>query len=107
MFNFVPAAVGELDGSLEVRPTGIEWARFPARATPWGAQVELELFERGTGTIDAVLSYDVRRFGTERAHRLASGFAGLLERLAHDPDVVLEALTSATPPSGMQASSPP
>jgi Condensation domain len=101
LFNFVPATLGDAGRGRFIRlPTRVESVRFPARAAPWGVQIDLELFERGTGSIDAVLTYNTRSVDAATAHRSPAGFPRLLARLAAEPDHVPDVLMSARHPRG-------
>lgn len=87
-FNFVPAeasaAQPRVPGTQRFPPEQIpiEWAKFPSRSSPWGVQIDLELWSRPSGGISAVLSHNRTTVPAADARALASTFAAILEAVS-------------------------
>lgn len=125
LFNFVPppsnASPSVLDDGPRLTPRSMlaDWAKFPARAAPWGVQLDLELWARPSGAIAGTLSYNADAFDAQTAVEATAAFARTLDAVSSDPNVALDALRrsgwswhsgrrvrSPTPRPGTSANSP-
>lgn len=84
-FNMVPAELARpAAGRPLLEPLALArdtWS-FPSRSRPWGAQLDLELWVRPDGRLDAALSYDRRVLPADEAQRFVDGYRRAVVRAA-------------------------
>jgi hypothetical protein len=109
-YNFVPREIFtqfqaqwlQFCQAVPYRPSR-RWVKFPVRASPEGAQLDLSLVLTSSGQIEATFAYDMQVFDGQAIRAASSDLTSVVHDLVSDPERRLNRVASVVAPGARGA----